>query len=292
MLPGRLGLETARVAHADRHGLLYLTRGNLYVEDGCVRFLAAKGGELPSGDYGIPFQTVSLFLLGPGVSVTHDVLRLCARHGTGLVAVGEGGVRCYSAPPVGPDQSRYARRQVRLWGDAAGGRMETARAIYARRLGEVLPHRDIAVLRGIEGARMKESYKLIARQFGVDWEGRRYDRQNPDETDDPNQAINHAATAVEAAAMIAVAATGTIPALGFIHEDSGNAWTLDVADLFRTEITLPVAFGALREAAREPRHPLERHVRRLAGRTFAKEQVIPRMIDAIKELLGAEKDGV
>lgn len=293
MLVGRLGLETARIPHADRHGLLFLSRGQLYVEDGCVRFIAAEGSELPPGNYPIPFQTVSLFLLGPGTTVTHDVLRLCARHGTGILAVGEGGVRCYSAPPLSPDRSDYARAQVFLWSDPSHGRITVTRRLYAMRLGEVLPHTDLSVLRGMEGARMKETYRLLARQFGIDWEGRRYDRQHPETNDGPNQAINYAATIVEAAAMIAVAATGTIPTLGFIHEDSGIAWVLDIADLFRTDITLPMAFGALRKAQEDPSIPLERHVRRLAQRLFSEKQVIPRMIDAIKEVLGfgEKKDG-
>lgn len=285
MLSGRLGLDTARVPHADRHGLLWLSRGNLYVQDGCVRFAAASGSELPAGDYGIPFQTVSLVLLGPGTSVTHDVLRLCARHGTGILAVGTDGVRCYSAPPLAPDQSAIAREQVRLWNDINGGRMLVVRKLYAMRLGEVLPHDDIEVLRGIEGARMKESYKRIAQQFGIDWSGRHYDRQNPESDDAPNQAINHASTAVEGAAMIAVTASGTIASLGFIHEHSGIAWTLDIADLFRTEVTLPIAFGALRAHSKEPAVPLERHVRRLAGKAFREQDLIPRMIDRIKESL-------
>jgi CRISP-associated protein Cas1 len=285
MLSGRLGLDTARVPHADRHGLLWLSRGQLYVQDGCVRFVAASGSDLPAGDYGIPFQTVSLILLGPGTSVTHDVLRLCARHGTGVLAVGTDGVRCYSAPPLAPDQSNLAREQVRLWGDLNGGRLLVARKLYAMRLGEILQHEDIEALRGIEGARMKESYKRIAQQFGIDWSGRRYDRQNPETTDAPNQAINHAATAVEGAAMIAVTASGTIPALGFIHEHSGAAWTLDIADLFRTEVTIPVAFGALRAASKEPTVPLERYVRQLAGKAFREKELIPRMIDCIKEVL-------
>jgi len=291
MLSGRLGLDSARIPHADRHGLLWLSRGNLYVADGCVRFTAASGSELQAGDYGIPFQTVSLILLGPGTTVTHDVLRLCARHGTGLLAVGTDGVRCYSAPPLAPDQSDMAREQVRLWGDLNGGRLLVARKLYAMRLGEVLPHNDIEALRGIEGARMKESYKLIAQQFGIDWSGRRYDRQNPDAADAPNQAINHAATAVEGAAMIAVTASGTIPALGFIHEHSGMAWILDIADLFRTEITLPIAFGALRASSKDPNVPLERHVRRLASKAFREKDLIGRMIDRIKEALGVGGKG-
>lgn len=291
MLAGRLGLETARVPHVDRHGLLWLARGNLYVEAGTLRFKSAGGAGLPPGDFAIPFQTVSLVLLGPGSTISHDSLRLLARHGTGLAAVGEDGVRFYTAPPIGQDDSRLARRQATAWADTAprpvgagGGRVSVARRMYAWRLGEVLPHRDITVLRGIEGARMKETYRLTAQRYGIAWKGRRYDRSAPDSADPPNQAINHAASAVEAAAAVAVAATGTIPALGFIHEDSGNAFVLDIADLYRDTVTLPAAFEAVRLAEREPAIPLERHVRRLAGRKLQADGVIPSMIDRIKAL--------
>lgn len=288
MLKGRLGLETARIPHADRHGLLWLSRGNLYVDDGTLRFVAAASPELAPGSYAIPFQTVSMILIGPGTTVSHDVLRLCARHGTGLVAVGDDGVRLYTAPPLGPDDSVPARRQARVWADAEGARLSIARRMYAWRLGEVLPHRDIAVLRGIEGARMKETYRLLAHAHGVRWDGRRYDRADPGAADLPNQAINHAATAVEAAAAIAVAATATIPQLGFIHEDSAGAFVLDIADLFRDAVTLPVAFRAVRLAEKEPLVPLERQVRRLAGRAFRQDGVIDAMIGRIKELFDAD----
>jgi CRISP-associated protein Cas1 len=285
MLRGRLGLETARIPHADRHGLLHLGFGNLMVENGCLRFVTAGAGEMAAGDYQIPFQGISLILLGPGTTVSHDALRLCARHGTGLVAVGDGGVRMYSAPPLAPDQSACARAQVRLWSDLNGGRMLVARRMYAIRFGEVLPHGDIAVLRGIEGGRVKEAYKRIAQQHGLEWDGRRYDRQNPEGDSAQNQAINHAATAVEAAAMIAVAATGTIPALGFIHEDSGLSFALDIADLVRTEITVQIAFQAVKAHSKEPGQPLERHVRRIANRMFRERKLIPLFIDHIHTLL-------
>ena len=104
MLKGRLGLETARIPHADRHGLLWLSRGALTVRDGTLRFERNAGPDsstpLDAGEYGIPFQTISMILLGPGSTVSHDALRLMARHGTGLVAVGEDGVRCYTALPL------------------------------------------------------------------------------------------------------------------------------------------------------------------------------------------------
>jgi len=284
MLIGRLGLESARVPHADRHGLVWLTYGNLYVRDGTLRFVASASDHLEAGDYAIPFQAVSMILLGPGTTVSHDALRLLARHGTGLLAVGEDGVRCYSAPPLSPDQSKLARRQVKLWSDKKKGYINVARRMYAWRFGEVLPHKDLEVLRGIEGARIKEAYRNLAKKYGIEWAGRRYDRSDPQGADLANQAINHAASAIEGAAMIAVAATGTIPQLGFIHEDSGISFVLDIADLFRTEVTVPVAFAAVRDVRRGVQGPLERRVRRLMAETLRKKGVIPKMIDRIKEL--------
>lgn len=290
VLSGRLGLETARIPHADRHGLLWLARGQLSVEDGTLRFVTAGGGDLEPGDYAIPFQMVSIVLLGPGSTVSHDALRLCARHGVCLVAVGDDGVRAYTAPPLGPDNSFIARRQARVWADEET-RIGFARRLYAWRLGEVLPHRELDVLRGIEGARMKTLYQTIAQQYGIAWKGRRYDRSRPDAADPPNQAINHAATAVEAAAAIAVTGVGALPQLGFIHEDSGIAFILDIADLYRGEVTIPVAFAAVRAFEREPNVPLERHVRRLAGREFRKKKLVPTMINQIKELFDANVRG-
>ena len=278
-LKGRLGLEEARIPHADRHGLIWLDRGQLSVEDGCLRFVTA-GGALPPGDYQIPHQAVSLILLGPGSTVSHDALRLLARHGAGLAAVGEDGVRCYTAPPLGPDRSDIARLQARLWADDNAS-LHVARRMYAWRLGEVLAARSIEMLRGIEGARVKESYKLAAARFGVAWKGRRYDRGDPEGTDLPNQAINHAATAVQAAAAIAVAAVSALPQLGFIHEDSDQSFVLDIADLFREQVTLPVAFAAAKEAERSGML-VERLVRKRAGRAFRDQKVIPAMIDKIK----------
>ncbi len=286
MLEGRLGLETARVPQSDRHGLLWIGRGNLTAEDGTLRFVTAGAGDLRSGDYQIPFQMLSCIILQPGCTVSHDALRLLARHGTGLLAVGDDGVRMYASMPFGPDDSALAREQARCWA-MPPSRTLKARKLYAWRLGELLPDADITVLRGIEGARMKEIYKRLAQQYSVRWDGRRYDRADPTSATPANQAINHAASAVEAAAMVAVACTGTLPQLGFIHEDSGNAFCLDIADLFRDTFTLPIAFGAVRESESK-NEPLERCVRRAAGKAFREKQLVATMIDRIKELFDGD----
>ena len=285
MLHGRLGLEKARIPHADRHGLVWLDRGRLEVEDGCLRFITAGGGDLAAGDYQIPHQTISIILLGPGSSVTHDALRLLARHGCALAAIGAGAVRFYTAPPLMPDSSAIARCQVRLWADQ-NSRMEVARAMYAMRFGEIVRTRDINVLRGQEGARIKRAYVIAAEQHGIRWSGRNYDRANPDGADTANQAINHAGAVMTAAASVAVASVGAIPQLGFVHEDSGQSFVLDIADLYRHDVLLDIAFGAVRAAKDEP---IERAVRRRAAQLFRQRQVIPGMIDRIKQLLAEDR---
>lgn len=283
VLIGRLGLDAARLRHADRHGLLWLDRGRLSVEAGCLRFVTA-GGALEPGDYQIPHQSLSLILLGPGSSLTHDALRLLAAHGAGLAAIGEGGVRVYTAPPLGSRSSALARRQALLWADP-DSRMDVARAMYALRMGEVVAARSIERLRGLEGDRVKAAYRRRAEEFGIEWRGRRYDRSNPAAADPPNQAINHASSAVQAAAAIAVYATGAIAQLGFVHEDAAHAFILDIADLFRDDVTLGIAFGAVKEAATRGRS-IDTLVRRRAAEVFGRDDVIPRMIDRVKTLLG------
>ena len=165
--------------------------------------------------------------------------------------------------------------------------MAVARRMYTIRFGEEVKARTIEMLRGMEGARMKRMYELTAQKFEVPWQGRCYNRANPNATDIPNQAINHAASAVEAAAAIAVASTAGIPQLGFVHEDSGQSFILDIADLVRHDVTLPIAFGAAKQVIKNPSENLERIIRTRAADVFNRDQVISTLIDRIKELFPA-----
>lgn len=291
MLKGRLGLETARIPQADRHGLMWLERGKLTVENGNLTFATAGTPELPQGTYQLPFQTISNLLIGPGTTVSHDALRLLARNGTGLIATGESGVRMYASMPFGADSSELARKQARLWADKEL-MVTVARRMYAFRLGEILPQTDLNTLRGIEGHRMKEVYRVLAQKYGVEWTGRRFDRKNPENDDTINSAINHASVAVRSAAMIAVTLTATIPQLGFIHEASGQAFALDISDLFRASVLLPAAYEATAIYQKDPRPPhqkdIERITRRLVARKLQQEKIIPEMIDKIKQVLDVD----
>lgn len=282
MLKGRLGLDSARIPHKDRHGLLWLARGALTVRDGTLAFRQELGGDLEAGTYDIPFQAVSCILIQPGTTVSHDALRILARHGTGLVAVGEDGVRLYASMPAGPDASKLARAQVTAWGDAAR-RVDLARRMYAWRLGEVFPVATMNELRGMEGARSRTIYRGMATKYRVEWEGRNFDRARPQGNDPINNAINHASVAVVAAAEVAVASVAAIPQLGFIHEESALAFCLDIADLYRDVVTLDVAFASVARWKRDG-GDLERLVRRGVGQRLREQRIVAEMIDRITEL--------
>ena len=217
--------------------------------------------------------------------MSHDALRLMARHGTALVAVGEDGVRCYTAPPLMPDASDVARRQMRAWGDPTGSRITIARKMYALRLGEVLPQQDISALRGVEGARMRQTYRLVAQRYGIDWRRRRYDRTDP--------------------LWGGSAQPGNQPRLGGRdlggrggghghgrHSPSWDSstrvaakpspWTSPTCS--GTQSCCRRRFNRPGEVMDQPHLDIERHTRRTTGELLRKERVISKMIDRIKAL--------
>ena len=157
MLKGRLGLESAKVPHGDRAGCLYPARGALTARDGTLGFQqgpATVADALQPGDYAIPLLGVSMIVLGPGSTVSHDALRLLAHARTAPAAVGDG-VRLYTAPPLIPDRSGLARLQAKLRADG-DIRVMIARRMYAMRLGEVL-----AVKRGRRRKRARVTRTLM-----------------------------------------------------------------------------------------------------------------------------------
>ncbi len=138
---------------------------------------------------------------------------------------------------------------------------------------------------------MRETYRLIAQQVGIEWRGRRYDRKRPGAADLPNQALNHASSAVEAAAAVAVAATATIPQLGFVHEDPSQSFVLDIADLFRDSVLIPAAFRAAKKASRGAYADIERLARKETGETLSRTRTISKMITRIKDLFPEDSGG-
>ncbi|MTJ82385.1 MAG: type I-E CRISPR-associated endonuclease Cas1 [Telmatospirillum sp.] len=280
MLKGRLGIDEARIPQKSRNGLIYVERCRLSIDNGSLVLSFDEAGR----EMELPYQLLNVVLVGPGGVVTHDAVRHLSAHGTCIAFVGTGGTRLYTAPPLFDRDAGLARKQA-MWWAGESTRMMVAKRMYEKRFGETPRTTSFDSLRGMEAARIKKSYELIAQRFGVDWKGRRFDRSEPDSADPPNQAINHVVTAVEACVAIAVQATATLAPLGFLHDDSAKSWILDLCDLYRTSVTVPLAFQCVKRQEKEPSSSLDRLCRHAVSRHVREKGFIDTVIDDIKDLL-------
>ena len=142
--------------------------------------------------------------------------------------------------------------------------------------------RSVEQLRGIEGARVRETYKLLARQYGVDWHARNYDHQRWDAADIPNRCLSSATSCLYGITEAAVLAAGYAPAVGFIHTGKPLSFVYDIADLFKFETVVPLAFKI---AAKTPAHP-EREVRLACRDIFRSSRLLSRIIPTIERGAG------
>jgi CRISPR-associated protein Cas1 len=266
------------LALKERFSLLFLEKGRLDVRDGAF-VLVDKTGERTH----IPVGGVACLMLEPGTRVSHAAVALAARAGTLLVWTGEAGVRLYSAGQPGGARSDKLLYQASLALDAQA-RLKVVREMFAVRFGEPAPqNRSVDQLRGIEGARVREMYKLMARQFGVKWSGREYNPQKWGSGDTANRCLSAATACLYGLTEAAILAAGYAPAVGFLHTGKPRSFVYDMADLFKFETVTPVAFKV---AAKAPADP-EGEVRRGCRDAFRRTKLLTRIIPSIEEILAA-----
>jgi CRISPR-associated protein Cas1 len=165
-----------------------------------------------------------------------------------------------------------------------GLRLKIVRKMYALRFGEVPPERrSVEQLRGIEGARVRRTYQLLAQKYGIKWNGRDYDPDSWDASDLPNRCLSSATAALYGVAEAAVLAAGYAPAVGFIHTGKPLSFVYDVADIYKFETVVPAAFKV---AAAAPSNP-ERAVRLACRDIFRQTRLLERIIPDIEEILAA-----
>lgn len=163
----------------------------------------------------IPVGGLACLMLEPGTRVRHTAVALAARAGTLLIWVGEAGVRLYAAGQPGGARSDRLLYQARLALDDDDARLRVVRCMYARRFGEDAPaRRSVDQLRGIEGARVRETYRLLAQRHGASWDGRKYDHRNWSGADTVNCCLSAATSALYGITEAAVLAAGYAPAIG------------------------------------------------------------------------------
>ena len=269
----------------DRSSILFVEKGRLDVVDGAFVIVDKEGVRVH-----IPVGGLACLMLEPGLRASHAAVALAARVGCLLVWVGEAGVRLYSAGQPGGTRADRLLLQARLALDP-DCRLKVVRKMYSMRFGEPAPQRrSVDQLRGIEGARVKRTYELLARQNGVKWKGRRYDPRNWDQADLPNRCLSQATACLYGLAEAAILAAGYAPAVGFLHTGKPQSFVYDVADIFKFETVVPIAFQvagrAQRGRGKEAADPIGM-VRRGCRDSFRRTKLLRRLIPSIEDILAA-----
>ena len=262
----------------DRLSILFVERGQLDVLDGAF-VLVDKNGVRQH----IPVGSVVCLMLEPGTRVSHAAVTLAARVGCLLAWVGEGGVRLYSAGQPGGARADRLLYQARLALDDAA-RLKVVRKMYEMRFQEKPPEkRSIQQLRGIEGARVRKMYELLAKQYRIKWNARNYDHTSWGSGDVPNRCLSAATACLYGICEAGILAAGYAPAVGFIHTGKPQSFVYDIADIFKFETVVPVAFQI---ASRKPGNP-ERDVRLACRDAFRQSKILRRIIPTIEQILSA-----
>lgn len=262
----------------DRLSILFLEKGNLDVLNGAFVVVDRNGVRTH-----IPVGGVVCLMLEPGTRVSHAAVTLASRVGCLLVWTGEAGVRLYASGQPGGARADRLLYQAKLALDDAA-RLKVVRKMYALRFKEEPPsRRSVEQLRGIEGVRTRNMYKLIARQNKVDWKRRNYDYTVWGSGDIPNRCLSSATACLYGICEAAILAAGYAPSIGFIHTGKPQSFVYDIADIFKFETVVPVAFRVAAIKSHDP----ERQVRLGCRDIFRQTRLLRRIIPTIEEVLAA-----
>jgi len=265
---------------SDRWSYLYLEHGRLDV-DGASLVLKDK-----DGDTAVPVCQLGAVFLGPGTRITHAAMKALADNNCLACWTGEQGVRLYAHSTGGTHSAHRLLRQAQLYCNE-NLRIGVVRRMYQKRFPEPLPQRlDIQQVRGMEGSRVRNSYQILAQQYKVQWQGRLYDQDDWDHADPLNRALSSANACLYGICHAAILSAGYSPAIGFIHVGRMLSFVYDVADLYKTEITVPVAFGTVAESPQD----VERRVRLACRDIFHRSKLMDRILPDIAEVLDARDD--
>lgn len=266
------------LALKDRVSMIFLQYGQIDVIDGAFVLIDKTGIRTH-----IPVGSVACIMLEPGTRVSHAAIRLAATVGTLLVWVGEAGVRLYASGQPGGARSDKLLYQASLALDE-DLRLKVVRKMFALRFGEEAPaRRSVEQLRGIEGRRVRATYSLLANQYGVKWNGRRYDPKDWEKGDVINQCISAATACLYGVTEAAVLAAGYAPAIGFVHTGKPLSFVYDIADIIKFETVVPKAFEIAR---RNPVKP-DQEIRLACRDIFRSSKTLAKLIPLIEDVLAA-----
>lgn len=284
----RLGTPTLAMLPrvVDSLSFLYLESVRIVQDDTgiCAQVESARGTDRVY----IPAAALACVLLGPGTSITQPAMTSFARNGTTVVCTGSGGIRSYAYAVPTSLTTAWLERQAQVFADPEARTAAAVRA-YLRRFGngtddgddtdEIPDDVTVAQLRGMEGQRVKALYRLLAQKYRIARFKRVYDPAAWDEQDPVNRALSAANTCLYGVVHAAITALGASPALGVIHTGSQQAFVYDIADLYKSQLTIPLAFSL--HASAEPDREARRHMRE----QFRLLRLLPAIVTDIQHIL-------
>lgn len=201
------------------------------------------------GTVHVPAATLSVLMLGPGSTVTHAAISLLAESRATCIWVGEQGVRYYCHGASLSRSTRLLEAQAKLV-SSERSRLKVARHMYEMRFpNEDTSRLTMQQLLGKEGTRVRRAYERESARTGVPWNGRSYKVKDFESSDTVNKALSAANTSLYGVVHAIIVALGCSPGLGFVHARNERSFVYDIADLYKVEITVPLAFDL---AAEEP----------------------------------------
>lgn len=265
----------------DRVAFYFIGKGQIDVIDGAFVVVDDVNGIRTQ----IPVGSVACLMLEPGTRISHAAVGLAAKVGTLLIWVGEAGVRLYASGQPGGARSDRLLYQAKLALDEHT-RLKVVRKMYELRFKEAPPERrSVDQLKGIEGARVKKMYQMLAKQYGVTWTRRNYDPESWDVSDLPNRCMSVATHCLYGVCEAAVLAAGYAPAIGFIHTGKPLSFVYDLADIYKFDTVVPIAFKIA--AQNPPDREAERKVRLACRDSFRQEKIMKRLVPTIEQILAA-----
>ena len=243
-IPGTPPVDISELVRAqDRVSFVYVERCLVNRQDNAITIQDERG------TVHLPAATLGALLLGPGTNVSHQAMVLLAESGSTAVWVGERGVRYYAHGRGLSNSSRLLEAQAAAVSNQSS-RLRVARDMYAMRFPEDdVSRATMQQLRGREGTRVKRLYRAHAERTGVTWTKRQYDMQGFDNATEINQALSAATTCLYGITHAVVVALGCSPGLGFVHTGHARSFVYDVADLYKAEVAIPVAFDVVARGA-------------------------------------------
>lgn len=225
----------------DRVSFIYIEHAKINRQDSAITATYNRGVVR------IPAAMIGVLILGPGTDISHRAVELIGDTGTSIVWVGERGVRHYAHGRALAHSTKLLQKQASLVSNTRT-RLAVARKMYQMRFkNEDTSRLTMQQLRGREGARVRRSYRDFSKLYNVPWSGREYQVDDFESGSAINQALSAANVALYGIVHSIVVALGLSPGLGFVHTGHDKSFVYDIADLYKTDLTLPIAFQVAAE---------------------------------------------